>query len=212
MRKNASIPLQEFSIAVAAMIVVVVASNILVQFPVPLPGVDQVLTWGAFPYPFAFLVSDLSNRRFGSKGARRVAYIGFVVAVLLSVYLATPRIAIASGIAFLSSQLLDIFVFSRMNQRVWWFPPFLSSLLASALDTLLFFSIAFYCGSLPFMAASISDLLIVFGISDSCQSFPWVTLALGDYTVKVIMGLLALGPYRFLLARIVPNAFPVTQS
>lgn len=200
------VPLRDFFIAIAAMIVVVVASNILVQYPVAVPGLDHILTWGAFPYPFAFIVSDLTTRRFGAFYARRVAYIGFVVAVFISIIVASPRIAFASGLAFLSSQLLDIYVFSHMRQKVWWLPPFTSSLLAAALDTFIFFSIAFYCGSLPLLSIGISGLLALVGIQDTCPSLPWQTLALGDYAVKIMMGLFALGPYRILLEVFVPDA------
>ena len=136
-----------FSIALAAMTLVVLASNILVQYPFQHLGLGDYLTWGAFSYPFSFLVTDLSNRRFGPQGARRVVYAGFVLAVALSVILATPRIAIASGAAFLVAQLLDISIFARLRDRAWWMPPFVSSVISSGLDTAIFFSFAFYCGA-----------------------------------------------------------------
>ena len=117
---------RDFLIAIVAMGAVVLASNILVQHPVAFGGLQNYLTWGAFSYPFAFLVTDLSNRRFGPARARRVVYAGFVVAVALSAWLATPRIAIASGTAFLAAQLLDIAIFSRLRDRAWWLPPFAS--------------------------------------------------------------------------------------
>src|SRR5687767_8461894 len=104
---------RDFVIAVTAMSAVVLASNVLVQHPVAFGNLGDYLTWGAFSYPFAFLVTDLANRRFGPQGARRVVYAGFVLAVALSIYFATPRIAIASGSAFLAAQLLDIGVFMR---------------------------------------------------------------------------------------------------
>src|SRR3954447_15426963 len=133
---------RDFLIALAAMTLVVLSSNILVQYPFQHLGLENYLTWGAFSYPFAFLVTDLSNRRFGPKGARRVVYAGFVLAVILSVILATPRIAIASGAAFIVAQLLDIQIFFRLRGRAWWMPPFVSSVISSGLDTLIFFSIA----------------------------------------------------------------------
>ena len=115
---------RDFGIALAAMTLVVLASNILVQYPFGHLNLENYLTWGAFTYPFSFLITDLSNRRFGSAGARRVVYAGFVLAVLLSVALATPRIAIASGAAFLVAQLLDIRIFAKLRDRAWWLPPF----------------------------------------------------------------------------------------
>lgn len=197
---------KDFVIAVLVMIVMVVSSNILVQYPVEFGGLDQVLTWGAFTYPFVFLVSDLSNRRFGPAYTRRVAYVGFIAGVLISVYLSTPRIALASGMAFLCSQLTDITIFARMNQKVWWMPPFVSSFIASAIDTVVFFFLAFYCGALPFVGIDISGIFASFGVADTCESLPWATLALGDYSVKVAMALLALGPYGYLLSKIIPTA------
>src|SRR5690606_19108996 len=118
---------RDFLIALAAMTLVVLASNILVQYPFTSFGLGDWLTWGAFTYPFSFLVTDLSNRRFGSRGARRIVYVGFLLAVILSVVLATPRIAIASGAAFLTAQLLDIRIFARLRDKAWWLPPFVSS-------------------------------------------------------------------------------------
>ena len=140
---------RDFGIALAAMTLVVLASNILVQYPFGHLRLGNYLTWGAFTYPFSFLITDLSNRRFGSAGARRVVYAGFVLAVPLSVALRTPRIAIASGAAFLVAQLLDIRIFAKLRDRAWWLPPFVSSVISSALDTAIFFSVAFYCGPVP---------------------------------------------------------------
>src|SRR5690606_20772348 len=128
---------------VAAMVAVVAASNFLVQFPFRHFGLGEILTWGAFTYPVAFLVTDLTNRRFGVAIARRVVFAGFVFAVVLSIWLATPRIAIASGSAFLLAQLLDITVFDRLRRKAWWRPPLFSTIVSSALDTGVFFSIAF---------------------------------------------------------------------
>ncbi|KAA2237101.1 queuosine precursor transporter [Salinarimonas soli] len=182
-------------VAVGAMALVVLASNILVQYPVA--GLGDYLTWGAFSYPVAFLVTDLSNRRFGPAGARRVVYAGFVAAVALSIAFATPRIALASGAAFLSAQLLDIAIFQRLRHRAWWMPPFVSSVVSSALDTGIFFSLAFYCG--PVGGTTISGALAAAGIADTCQALPWVSLALADYAVKLALAALAIAPYGALL-------------
>ena len=122
------------------MIAVVVVSNIAVQFPI-----NDWLTWGAFTYPFAFLVTDLSNRAFGPARARQVILVGFLLAVVLSIIASTPRIAVASGTAFLVAQLFDVVIFHRMRQLKWWRAPLASSLIASAVDTLLFFALAFSC-------------------------------------------------------------------
>jgi uncharacterized PurR-regulated membrane protein YhhQ (DUF165 family) len=185
--------------AIAAMVLVVLASNILVQYPVMIRGLAEYLTWGAFSYPFAFLVTDLSNRRFGPKGARRVVYAGFVVAVALSAALATPRIAIASGAAFLAAQLLDIGIFDRLRDKAWWLPPFVSSVISSALDTAIFFSLAFACGPVPGIGVTISDALALVGIHDSCTALPWTSLALADYGVKLALAAVSIAPYGALL-------------
>ena len=186
---------RDFLIALAAMTLVVLASNILVQHPFTPMGLSDYLTWGAFTYPFSFLVTDLSNRRFGTGGARRVVYAGFVLAVILSIVLATPRIAIASGTAFLAAQLLDIRIFAGLRHKAWWLPPFVSSVISSALDTGIFFAIAFYCGALPGFHATISDALGAAGISDQCIALPWVSLALADYGVKLALAAIAIAPY-----------------
>ena len=191
---------RDFLIAVAAMGAVVLASNILVQYPVAFGGLQDYLTWGAFSYPFAFLVTDLSNRRFGPARARRVVYAGFVLAVALSALLATPRIAIASGSAFLAAQLLDIAIFSRLRDRAWWLPPFASSVISSALDTAIFFSLAFSCGTLPGLGATISDALAQVGIADECVALPWVNLAVADYLVKLALAAIAIAPYGAMLS------------
>jgi uncharacterized PurR-regulated membrane protein YhhQ (DUF165 family) len=191
---------RDFLIAIAAMSAVVLASNILVQYPVAYGILADYLTWGAFSYPFAFLVTDLSNRRFGVRGARRVVYAGFVLAVLLSAYFATPRIAIASGSAFLVAQLLDISIFARLRGRAWWLPPFVSSVISSALDTAIFFSLAFFCGTIPGLGATISDALGAVGIADACTPLPWVNLALADYGVKLALAAVSIAPYGAVLA------------
>jgi uncharacterized PurR-regulated membrane protein YhhQ (DUF165 family) len=186
---------------VAAMAVVVTASNFLVQFPFDHFGLRDVLTWGAFTYPFAFLVTDLANRRHGLKTARMVVFAGFAVAVVLSVMLATPRIAIASGTAFLIGQLLDAQIFDRLRQQAWWRAPLISTLLGSALDTIIFFSLAF--------AGAFGFLDTITGNSDGSLAFPtpllggeaplWVSLAMGDFVVKLLTGFAMLAPYGVIL-------------
>ncbi|TVQ34011.1 MAG: VUT family protein [Geminicoccaceae bacterium] len=165
--------IERWVLPVLAMTLVVVASNILVQYPI-----NDWLTWGAFTYPVAFLVTDLTNRRFGPTMARRVALVGFALAVVLSIWLATPRIALASGAAFLSAQLLDVAIFNRLRDQSWWQAPLVSSALASAWDTALFFSLAF-----------------------AFTGLPWVTWAIGDFAAKMTMALILLLPFRFLMGR-----------
>ncbi|MEH3086200.1 MAG: VUT family protein [Xylophilus ampelinus] len=158
------------------MAAVVLASNVLVQFPI-----NDWLTWGAFSYPVAFLVSDLVNRRFGPGPARRVAWAGFAVAVAASLWLAPARIALASGSAFIASQLLDIRVFDRLRRGRWWRAPLAATVAAAALDTAVFWSIAF-----------------------AGEGGPWITWALGDLAVKLGVGLLMLLPFRLLIGRTAP--------
>ena len=201
--------------AIAAMVVVVTASNILVQFPVdaqlgPL-NLQDLLTWGAFTYPFAFLVTDLTNRYDGANRARLVVVVGFIVALGLSAYLATPRIALASATAFLVGQLLDISVFSRLRaSRNWVLPPLAGSLFGSLIDTLVFFSIAF--------APVFGVLDLVAGHEDGSLGFAapwlglgpdvplWTSLATGDFAVKFLAALLLLAPYRALMGKLMPLA------
>ncbi len=152
----------------AAMAGLVALSNVLVQYPI-----NDWLTWGAFTYPVCFLVTDLTNRMHGAAAARRVVYVGFAAAVLLSVLLATPRIAVASGLAFLAAQLLDVSVFDWLRRRAWWQAPLVSSLLGSAVDTALFFSAAFYGTDVP-----------------------WITLGMGDFLWKAAFALAMLLPFR----------------
>jgi uncharacterized PurR-regulated membrane protein YhhQ (DUF165 family) len=199
---------RDFLIAVAAMTLVVLASNVLVQYPVQAFGLDNYLTLGAFTYPVAFLITDLSNRRFGPPGARRVVYVGFVVAVLLSAVFATPRIALASGTAFLLAQLLDIAIFQRLRDRAWWMPPFASSVVSSALDTAIFFSFAFYCGAIPGLGLTISDLVATVGLPEGCLPLPWTTLAYADYAVKLVLAALFIAPYGALLRVVRPTVQP----
>lgn len=209
-----------FAAAVAAMIVVVTASNILVQFPVqadlgPL-HLSDILTWGAFTYPFAFLVSDLTNRFDGPRKARAVVFVGFAVALGLSAFLSTPRIAIASATAFLIGQLLDIAVFSRLRNRFWLIPPLSASLLGSAIDTILFFSIAF--------APVFGFVDRFFGMADGSLGMNapwlgvgaaaplWLSLASGDFSVKFLAALLLLVPYRALMNVFMPLRPAVTAA
>lgn len=193
---------------VAMMAAVVAASNFLVQFPFAHFGLGELLTWGAFTYPVAFLVNDLTNRRFGPAAARRVVLAGFAIAVVMSVWLASPRIAIASGSAFLVAQTLDIAVFDRLRERAWWQAPLISTVIGSVVDTLLFFSMAF---SAPF-----AFLDTAFGLEDGSLAFPvmllgaemplWVSLAFGDFWVKMLVGLAMLAPYGALLTVLRPAA------
>ncbi|KQY34157.1 MULTISPECIES: queuosine precursor transporter [Rhizobium/Agrobacterium group] len=194
---------------VALMTLVVVASNFLVQYPLPgsIAGMQlgDLLTWGAFSYPIAFLVTDLTNRQFGPRTARKVVIAGFAVAIVLSVLVATPRIAIASGSAFLFGQLLDISVFNRLRAQSWWRAPLIGSLFGSFLDTAIFFSFAF------------AAVFVVFGPNDpfALESAPilgvmtaeaprWISWALGDLSVKIIVGLVMLLPYGALMNVIKP--------
>lgn len=164
------------ALGVLAMGAIVLASNVLVQFPI-----NDWLTWGAFTYPAAFLVTDVVNRRFGPDAARRVAWAGFALAVLLSVWVATPRIALASCTAFIAAQLLDIRVFDRLRAGRWWRAPLVSSAAGSVLDTALFWSIAFAGSALP-----------------------WPSWAAGDLAVKLGIAVLLLAPFRALLGRRAP--------
>ena len=194
---------------VAAMAVIVTASNFLVQFPLQHFGMGELLSWGAFTYPVAFLVTDLTNRRFGVRAARHVVYAGFACAVLLSVLLATPRIALASGTAFLVAQLLDVFVFDKLRHHAWWRAPFISTMLGSVIDTVIFFSLAF--------AGRFAFLDTAFGLEDGSLAFPatlfgldvplWMSLAFGDFCVKVAIGLAMLVPYGALLPVLMRPAF-----
>ena len=118
-----------------------------------------------------------------------------MLAVVLSVVLATPRIAIASGAAFLVAQLLDIGIFARLRDRAWWLPPFVSSVISSALDTAIFFSLAFYCGAVPGLGMTITEMLGQIGIADACIALPWVNLAVADYLVKLALAALSIAPY-----------------
>jgi len=166
--------------------VVVVISNYLVQFPVQKFGLSEVLTYGAFSYPVTFLITDLANCAYGKIAARKVVYIGFVIGILLTLFVSTNfsdiisiRIAIGSGVAFFVAQNLDVQVFDRLRKKSWFIAPLASSTLGSITDTFLFFSIAFYATNIP-----------------------WLTLALGDLAVKLLITLIMLIPFRLLLNKI----------
>ncbi len=208
---------------VAAMALVVMASNVLVQFPVDghigQLALADILTWGAFTYPFSFLVTDLANRRYGPTVARGIVFVGFVLAVACSIIVPPllyrhgliefetqadrlVRIAIASGAAFLTAQLLDVTVFNRLRQRSWWKAPVFASLGGSIVDTAIFFTIAF---SLAFAFAGPSD---AFAIENApllgllpFEVPRWMSWALGDLSVKLLIAVFALIPYRLIAAR-----------
>lgn len=194
---------------IAAMAVIVVVSNVLVQFIV-----GNWLTWAAFVYPFAFLVTDIMNRVYGVRSARKVVVAGFAVGVLCSLAgsflegpdgpLVTLRIALGSGTAFLVAQLLDIFIFDKLRNREWWKAPLVSSAAGSTVDTFLFFGIAF---SSPFSfvepsndVAWANELVPLFGIGPPVPI--WVGLALADLMVKASIALVALGPFRVISNRL----------
>lgn len=190
---------------ILAMCAVVALSNYLVQFPVQatfgVVNLADLLTWGAFTYPVAFLVTDLTNRRFGPAAARLIVVFGFVLAVALSIWLATPRIAIASGSAFLVAQFLDVSVFQRLRGAAWWKAPLISTLIGSLLDTVLFFSLAFagFFALLDFggEAGSLDFAVPFLGLGSDVPL--WVSLAAGDLIVKLLVGLAMLAPYRVVM-------------
>jgi len=166
--------------------VIIIASNYLVQFPINKFNLQNLLTYGAFSYPITFLITDLANRRFGKKEARKIVYIGFSIGILLTTLVSTNfediisiRIALGSGMAFLVAQLIDIEIFQRLRNRVWFVAPITSSVSGSTIDTFLFFSISFLGTGIP-----------------------WITLAIGDLFVKFLMALLMLIPFRLLILKI----------
>ncbi len=196
---------------IIAMAAIVVASNILVQF---LYG--QWLTWGAFTYPLAFLVTDIMNRVYGQAAARRVVLVGFVVGLVCSLIgtqimgefgpLVTIRIAIGSGAAFLVAQLLDVAIFSALRDGKWWRAPLASTLIGSTVDTVLFFSIAF-SGALTFISplTDVSWATEALPLLGSGPVAPlWVSLAVADWAVKLSLALIALVPFRLITARLLP--------
>ncbi len=183
-------------ILVCFMLAVILVSNILVQYPIFIFGLEDILTWAAFTYPIAFFITDITNKIFGVQKARKIVYWGFFFAVILSIYLATPRIAIASGTAFIISQLLDIYIFSRLNKYDWWKAPLISSTIGSSIDTILFFSLAF---SINFsLFGNIDNFAIekVGIVSDTMYVSRWVLWAFGDFCVKLIVALILLAPFR----------------
>jgi len=169
---------------------VVALSNYLVQFPINYAGLENLLTYGAFSYPIAFLITDLSNRKYGKNIAKKIVYLGFALGIFLTFYFSTNysdlisiRIAIGSGTAFLVAQLIDVNIFDKLRNKIWFAAPLTSSLIGSTIDTFLFFSISFY-GT---------------GIN-------WVTLSLGDLFVKIFVALVMLIPFRLLLSHIHENS------
>ena len=166
--------------------VVVLISNYLVQFPINYFGLNEILTYGAFSYPIAFLITDISNRFYGKVYAKKIVYIGFAIGICFTVLFSTNftdlisiRIAIGSGTAFIVAQLIDVQIFDQLRKKKWFIAPLTSSLIGSTIDTFLFFSIAFYAT----------------GIS-------WFTLSLGDLTVKIFVALIMLIPFRLLLRKV----------
>ena len=166
------------------MALIVVLSNYLVQFPVHYMGFQDLLTYGAFSYPIAFLITDLSNRRYGKNTAKNIVYLGFILGIILTFYFSTNysdlisiRIAIGSGTAFLVAQLIDINIFDKLRKKIWFAAPLVSSLIGSSIDNFLFFSISFYGTEVN-----------------------WVTLSFGDLFVKIFVALMMLIPFRLLLS------------
>ena len=167
---------------------VVLASNYLVQFPVKYYGLEKILTYGAFSYPIAFLITDLANRSYGKLIARNIVYIGFIIGISFTLLFSTNfadlisiRIAIGSGTAFLVAQLLDVQIFDQLRKKDWFIAPLTSSIIGSTVDTFLFFSISFYGTGVP-----------------------WITLSLGDLAVKILVALIMLIPFRLLLKTFKP--------
>ena len=163
--------------------VVVLSSNYLVQFPIKYYGLEEILTYGAFTYPIAFLITDLANRSYGKLAARKIVYTGFIIGIAFTLFFSTNfsdlisvRIAIGSGTAFIVAQLLDVQIFDKLRKKEWFVAPLISSFIGSLVDTFLFFSISFYGTGVP-----------------------WVTLSVGDLAVKIFVTLLMLIPFRLLL-------------
>ena len=168
--------------------VIVLSSNYLVQFPVNYYGLSEILTYGAFSYPLAFLITDLANRSYGKLVARKIVYLGFLLGIGFTVLFSTDfadlisvRIAIGSGVAFLTAQLIDVQIFDNLRRKKWFVAPLTSSMIGSTVDTFLFFSISFYGTSIP-----------------------WFTLALGDLGVKIFVAIMMLIPFRLLLKTFKP--------
>jgi len=166
--------------------VVVLSSNYLVQFPIKYYGLEEILTYGAFSYPIAFLITDLANRSYGKLVARKIVYVGFAIGISFTLIFSTNfadlisvRIAIGSGTAFLIAQLLDVQIFDKLRTKKWYVAPLISSSIGSTVDTFLFFSISFYATGIP-----------------------WLTLSAGDLAVKIFVALLMLIPFRLLLSTV----------
>ena len=171
--------------------VVVLTSNYLVQFPINYYGLEEILTYGAFSYPVAFLITDLANRSYGKIVARKIVYVGFIIGIVFTLFFSTNfadlisvRIAIGSGTAFMVAQLLDVQIFDYLRQKKWFVAPLTSSLIGSTVDTFLFFSISFYATGIP-----------------------WVTLSLGDLVVKIFVALVLLIPFRLSLGTLKTSKF-----
>ena len=167
---------------------VVLSSNYLVQFPISYYGLDELLTYGAFSYPIAFLITDLTNRSFGKLVAQKIVYFGFLLGIGFTIIFSTDfadlisiRIAVGSGIAFLTAQLLDVQIFDNLRKKKWFVAPLTSSIIGSTIDTFLFFFISFYATGVP-----------------------WFTLALGDLAVKIFVALVMLIPFKMLLKTFKP--------
>ena len=165
---------------------VVLASNFLVQFPVKYYGLEDLLTYGAFSYPVAFLITDLANRSYGKFVARKIVYIGFAIGITFTLFFSTNfsdlisiRIAIGSGSAFIVAQLLDVKIFDQLRKKTWYVAPLTSSAIGSTVDTFLFFSISFYGTGIP-----------------------WITLSLGDLAVKILVALVMLIPFRLVIGNL----------
>ena len=166
--------------------VIVLGSNYLVQFPIKYYGLEKLLTYGAFSYPIAFLITDLANRFYGKFVARKIVYIGFFIGVSFTLFFSTNfselisvRIAVGSGIAFIVAQLIDVQIFDKLRKKKWFVAPLTSSFIGSIVDTFLFFSISFYGTEVP-----------------------WITLSLGDLSIKILVALIMLIPFRLFLGKL----------
>ena len=179
---------QSYFLLSSLMGAIVLSSNYLVQFPVNYYGLSEILTYGAFSYPIAFLITDLANRSYGKIKARKIVYFGFILGIAFTILFSTDfadfisiRIAIGSGVAFLTAQLLDVQIFDNLRKKKWFIAPITSSIIGSTIDTFLFFSISFY-GTVV----------------------PWFTLALGDLVIKLFVAVIMLIPFRLLLKTFEP--------
>ncbi len=190
--------------SIFAMCLTVTASNVLVQYPVYWFGLNELLTYGAFTYPIAFLINDLTNRFYGPSAARRVVYAGFFAGFFVSWILATPRLAIASSLAFLFGQLLDIVVFTPLRRKTWWKAPLAAALVGSALDTVVFFALAFsnFFTFIDQMTGYANGSLMESVVFLGFELPVWLSLAFGDFLVKVVMSLLMLIPYGTILSAV----------